>query len=79
MTSEKVWYGRKPPEGSERAAGIDPEIEKAMREGIRQVEEKYGRDALMATMADDLSWGMLSGKLSTLRWVLGEEWDFLDT
>jgi len=76
---EKAWYGRKPTEGSELAAGIDPEIEKAMREGIRQVEEKYGKKTLMATMSDEFSWGMLSGKLSTLRWVLGEDWDFLDT
>ena len=27
----------------------------------------------------DFEWGMWNGKLSTLRWVLGEDWDFLDT
>lgn len=26
-----------------------------------------------------VKWGMINGKLSDIRWVLGDEWDMLDT
>lgn len=45
------------------------------RNAARVVEAKYDDTGPWT----DFEWGMLNGKLSALRWVLGDEWDNLDT
>jgi hypothetical protein len=43
----------------------------------KKVEQRFGRGNLGPY--SDFDWGMMNGKLSALRWFLGEEWDELYT
>jgi Restriction endonuclease len=78
---DKVWYVRKLilEEAIEdgRHEPLQPDIERMMHEAMRRVEEKRGRENLGPW--DDWHWGYVHGHLSALRWVLGDDWDFLDT
>jgi hypothetical protein len=78
--SDRLWYGRKPAHGDDsRLKDTPPDIVKGMREAQRHMEEKYGVEELMKDVASDWNWGFLSGKVSAIRWVLGYEWDMLDS
>jgi hypothetical protein len=46
--------------------------------GRTRVETKYTEPGQLGPYTD-FELGMLNGKLSALRWILGSEWDFLDT
>ena len=48
-----------------------------MLEAKRDAEKRFGKKNLGPW--SDFEWGMLNGKLSALRWVLGDDWDMLDT
>ena len=77
---DKVWYNRhhnlkyKIQIGKET---VDPIIWKGALESAKKVEDKYGLENLGPW--DDFEWGMINGKLSALRWILGEDWDELYT
>lgn len=46
-------------------------------EAAKRTEDELGLENLGPW--DDFEWGMINGKLSAIRWVLGYEWDMLDT
>jgi hypothetical protein len=77
---ERVWYERKLvylaniADGTEQEA--PPEIMEGMRRGMQKAEAQYGGKL---EVEDPFEWGMINGKLSALRWMLGEDWDELYT
>ena len=56
---------------------IQEEIWDGALRAAQSKEEEHGKDKMGPW--DDFEWGMINGKLSALRWSLGEEWDMLDT
>lgn len=77
---DKVWYDRHQLLTQLVRAGkkkVHPDIWKGAINAAKKVEMKRGKKNLGPHT--DFDWGMINGKLSALRWVLGEEWDTLDT
>jgi hypothetical protein len=47
------------------------------REIMKKKRRQYSPS--ISKVMSDFDWGYMQGKFSALRWVLGSEWDFLDT
>jgi len=79
---DRIWHHRSlQHEYRLREAGDQAELERLRAiagPARRRVEETYTRPGELGPYTD-FELGMLNGKLSALRWVLGSEWDFLDT
>jgi pyrimidine deaminase RibD-like protein len=80
---DKIWWNRhearrlRSETGEEHAGGADRAIPEEAVQAARKIEERYGRESLEL---DDYEWGLLSGRMSALSWVLGSDWDeSLDT
>jgi hypothetical protein len=56
---------------------ITRSILKGAKKAGARVRKQYGTKNLGPYT--DFEWGMLNGKLSAIRWALGDEWDMLDT
>ena len=56
---------------------IVKDIWEGAKKSAKKIEKKYGLKNLGPW--NDFEWGMINGKLSTLRWVTGDDWDDLDT
>jgi hypothetical protein len=77
---DRVWYERHLVFRAEYEAGEDdrttPEVHQV---ALEAAERARARRPDLRPCESDFEWGMWNGKLSAMRWVLGEEWDFLDT
>lgn len=63
-------------ETADTQSTIIDDIWKGALKSAKKVEKIYGKENLQF---DDFEWGMINGKLSALRWVIGDNWDNLDT
>lgn len=80
---DKVWWNRhqvwlqKIERGEELLTDERKRVLEQAKKAAKQIEKKYGRKTLVW---DDFDWGLLSGRMSALAWVIGAEWDeSLDT
>lgn len=76
---DRLWYGRKPTDEDLKEMDWTDDIKARVLAGKRHMEEQYGVDALAKDVESDWAWGYLSGRISALRWVLGDDWHNLDS
>jgi hypothetical protein len=78
---DRVWYERsvRHTDAWESGDRGERDTEEGYHVSIEAQERSLRRRPDLRPAQDNFERGMWNGKLSTLRWVLGSEWDFLDT
>jgi hypothetical protein len=73
----RLWYARSRSTMDGDDARLTPDIQEKRAETRREIEAKYGGESLWPL--DEYQWGYLEGRLSALRWALGQEWGSIAT
>jgi hypothetical protein len=76
---DRVWYERHLVGRMKHESGESPMTPEIYRMALAAAERVKDERPGIRPCNDDFEWGMWNGKLSALRWVLGDDWDFLDT
>jgi hypothetical protein len=76
---DRVWHERHLVSRHMHESGEDRMTDEIYKMALEAAERVKARRADIQPVESDFEWGMWNGKLSALRWVLGDEWDFLDT
>lgn len=74
LAPRAVWEDTPAPE---KYSLIVDDIWEGALAAAKRTEDELGTDNIGPWT--DFEWGMINGKLSAIRWVLGDEWDMLDT
>jgi Restriction endonuclease len=76
---DRIWYERHLVHRKKWDSGEEYVPEDVRRVALEAAERVKARRPDLHIPEDDFEWGVWNGKFSALRWVLGSDWDFLDT
>jgi hypothetical protein len=75
-----MWYGRHMGFSDEHKAKWEPDIRAGAKKIAREVERKYPKEEIIRHRGTDTyELGMVTGKVAALRWLMGGQWNELDS
>jgi len=76
---DRVWHERHLVGRYKHESNEELMTDEIYKMALDAAERVRSRRSGIGPVESDFEWGMWNGKLSTLRWVLGEEWDLLES